>query len=123
MANGVAAAGSGVGTVVVGPILQILMTSLGWKNAARIFAGFLLIPTFAALAYCVPKSNCPQSKDEEARGRKKPKIFDITVLCNPAFLVLCFAMSIFMLGYFVPFIHLVSFSPFYFTYFILTFIK
>lgn len=111
MANGVAAAGSGVGTVVIGPLLQILMSSVGWKNTARIFAGLLLIPTLAALAYCVPKSAASQSKDDEARGRKKPKIFDFSVLFNPAFLVLCFAMSIFMMGYFVPFIHLVSFSP------------
>lgn len=103
LANGIAAAGSGVGTVAVGPLLEELMSSLGWKHTARIFAGLLLIPTFAALVYCVP-STC--HKGEKGDEKPKTKILDLSVLKNPAFIVLCVAMSVFMLGYFVPFIHL-----------------
>ena len=107
LANGIAAAGSGVGTVAVGPLLQLLLSAVGWRHTLRIFAGFLFIPTLAALAYCVPESR--NKKEKEANLPKpKIKIVDFTVLKNPAFMVLCVAMSTFMLGYFVPFIHVVS---------------
>lgn len=107
LANGIAAAGSGVGTVAVGPLLQVLLSATGWRHTLRICAGLLVIPTIAALAYCVPENR--NKKEKEANIPKpKIKIVDFSVLKNPAFLILCVAMSTFMLGYFVPFIHLVS---------------
>ena len=91
----------------MGPLLQVLLSATGWRNTLRIFAGLLLIPTLAALAYCLPEN---RNKKEKEANLPKPniKIVDFTVLQNPAFIILCVAMSTFMLGYFVPFIHLVS---------------
>lgn len=111
MANGIAAAGSGVGTVAVGPFLAKLMSALGWKHSARIFSALLLIPTLAALVYRVPASYANQYKGSGEKGHEqpKPKILDLSVFKNRAFIVLCFAMSVFMMGYFVPFVHVVSF--------------
>ena len=108
LANGIAAAGSGVGTVAVGPLLQELISAIGWRNTLRVCSGLLLIPTLAALAYCVPENR--NKKEKEANLPKpKIKIVDFSVLKNRAFIVLCLAMSTFMLGYFVPFVHSVSY--------------
>lgn len=93
--------------MAVGPLLELLLSNFGWRNTLRIFAGFLVIPTLAALAYCLPESR-NKKKKESNLPEQKIKIVDFSVLKNRAFLVLCFAMSIFMLGYFIPFIHLVS---------------
>ena len=103
LANGIAAAGSGVGTVAMGPLLEMVMSTLGWKNAARIFSCFLLIPILAALVYRVPPSN-PCHRGNE---RQKAKILDLGVLKNRAFMFLCLGMSMLQLGYPIPLIHLV----------------
>ena len=96
-----------MGTVAVGPLIQVLLSATGWRNTLRIFAGLLIIPTLAALAYCAPENR--NKKEKEANLPKpKIKIVDFSVLKNPAFMILCVAMSTFMLGYFVPFVHLVS---------------
>ena len=48
-------------------------------------------------------------KAKEAEKKKRPPIFDFTIFKNKAFLVWCLSLSAFMMGYFVPFVHLVSF--------------
>lgn len=97
--------------MAVGPLLQLLLSATGWRHTLQIFAALLLVPTLAALAYCVPESR--NKKEKEANLPKpKIKIVDFSVLKNPAFMVLCVAMSTFMLGYFVPFVHVVSFPTF-----------
>ena len=110
-ATGIALAGSGVGTLAVGPLIEILILQFGWKNAARIFAGLLLIPTLAALVYRVPASSSNQCNGEGEKGHEKPKktILDFSILKNRTFVFLCIAVSTFTLGYFVPFVYVVSF--------------
>ena len=102
LANGIAAAGS-VGTIALGPLLETLLSTLGWKITARILSGLLLIPVLAALVYRVPKSSSIQRQD-----KPKLKLLDLSVLKHRGFIVLCVAISIFMMCYPVPFIHLVS---------------
>ena len=109
LANGIVTAGSGVGTIAMGPIMQLVVNNLGWANAARVLGGVLCICTIGSLLYRVPsQTEHKDEKAEEAFKPSRPPLFDFTVFKNKAFLVWCIALSAFMMGYFVPFVHLVS---------------
>lgn len=102
-------AGSGVGTIAVGPLMQLVVNKLGWANSTRVLAGVLCLCTIGSLLYRVPRQTGKEvGKAEEAEKPKRPPMFDFTIFKNKAFLVWCIALSAFMMGYFVPFVHLVS---------------
>ena len=93
----------------MGPIMQLVVNNLGWANAARVLGGVLCICTIGSLLYRVPsQTELKDEKAEEAVKPSRPPLFDFTVFKNKAFLVWCIALSAFMMGYFVPFVHLVS---------------
>lgn len=49
-AVGIVVAGSGVGTMVIGPVVQIALDTFGWRGAMRVVAGITcVIPLFALL--------------------------------------------------------------------------
>ena len=54
---------------------------------------------------CVPQKNVEAEEDEERRFRH---IVLVSLFWNKAFVTWCLGLSVFMLGYFVPFVHLVS---------------
>ena len=110
LANGIVTAGSGVGTVVMGPIMQLTVNHLGWANSTRVLAGMLCFCTIGSLLYRVPSQTDQKVEKgvEEKEKPKRPPMFDFSVFKNKAFLVWCIALSAFMMGYFVPFVHLVS---------------
>lgn len=106
IANGIVTAGSGFGTLAMGPLMHLTVTKLGWQNAVRVLAAAVLVCTISAGLYSVPKTEKITVKKEEPK-QKKP-LFQFSVLKNKAFLVWCISLGIFMVGYFVPFVHLVS---------------
>lgn len=100
----------------MGPIMQLAVNRLGWANSTRVLAGMLSLCTIGSLLYRVPyQNNKTAEKVEREEKPQRPPIFDISVFWNKAFLVWCISLSTFMMGYFVPFVHLVSdyiFFPF-----------
>ncbi|XP_029214258.2 monocarboxylate transporter 10-like [Acropora millepora] len=111
LANGIVTAGSGVGTIAMGPIMQLAVNRLGWANSTRVLAGMLSLCTIGSLLYRVPnQNNKTAEKAEREEKPQRPPIFDISVFCNKAFLVWCISLSTFMMGYFVPFVHLPAYA-------------
>lgn len=111
LTNGIVTAGSGVGTIAMGPIMQLAINNLGWANAARVLGGVLCLCTIGSLLYRVPsQTDLKDEKAEEADKLRRPPMFDFTVFKNKAFLVWCIALSAFMMGYFVPFVHLPAYA-------------
>ena len=108
LANGIVTAGSGVGTIAMGPIMQLTVNHLGWANAARVLGGMLSLCTIGSLLYRVPSQTEKQVDKAEEADNRRPPMFDFSVFKNKAFLVWCISLSAFMMGYFVPFVHLVS---------------
>ena len=110
LANGIVTAGSGVGTIAMGPLMQLVVNYLGWANSARVLGGMLSVCTIGSLLYRVPSQTGKEKEVEkvEEQQQQRPPIFDVTVLKNKAFLVWCISLSAFMMGYFIPFLHLVS---------------
>ncbi|KAL9964086.1 hypothetical protein ACROYT_G027665 [Oculina patagonica] len=113
LANGIVTAGSGVGTIAMGPLMQLAVNNLGWSHAARIFGGMLSLCTIGSLLYRVPSQTGKEKEVEkvvEEPKRQRPPMFDFTVFKNKAFLVWCISLSAFMMGYFVPFVHLPAYA-------------
>ncbi|EDO35637.1 predicted protein, partial [Nematostella vectensis] len=103
LVNGLVTAGSGVGTLCMGPILQLLFAHLGYAHAFMALAAFM-VPVFVCSALFRPVRNvfCETGRPHETR-----KMFYWEIFKNKGYVVWIACLSIFMLGYFVPFVHLV----------------
>ena len=104
LANGLVSCGSGVGTMVMGPVMQQLLLYVGWTNTIRVASGLMISVTLISFLY---RPLVPPLRDND--GGSQP-LFDISVFGNKAYIMFTIALSIFMLSYFVPFVHLVSFN-------------
>lgn len=115
LANGLTSSGSGVGSLAMGPILQWLINLFGMRNTMRISAGMMASIIIIALIYRpinTPFLNADKYEPKKKEGEKKKGIFtrfiDLSLFKNKAYVVWCASLSFWMLGYFVPFVHLVS---------------
>lgn len=102
MANGLVSCGSGVGTMAMGPIINELISSYGWRMCVRFSSVLMIAVSFISILYR------PRIQPMDARYLRKHKkpLFDFSVFQNKAFLAFTFALFLFMLSYFVPFVHL-----------------
>lgn len=103
LANGLITAGSAVGALVMGPTINTLLESVGWRKTMRFLGGCACVLCFAALTYRPP----PVKREVKFRQKKK-KLIDLSVWENKGFVVWALALGIFNLGYFVPYVYLVS---------------
>lgn len=102
LTNGLVSCGSGVGTMVMGPVMQLLLDTFGWVNTIRFCSGAMILVTMVSLVY---RPRIPPIPPEIAKTRP---LFDVSVFKNKAYIMFVIALSFFMLAYFVPFVHLVS---------------
>ena len=95
-ANGIMALGGAVGGSVLNPTMQQLVIHFGLANMFRVLSvAFLLLSGFSV----VYRRN--------VKSERKPA-FAWEILKNKTFLMWITVVFIFMLGYMVPFVHLVS---------------
>ena len=99
--------GSGIGTLTFGPVLQYILQRYGLAMSLRILSGVTLLLLVVALSYKPFRS--PLEELFEVKRQPAP-FFDLSIWQNRAFCVYTAAVSLFMLGYFIPYVHLVS-SP------------
>ena len=99
--------GSGIGTLTFGPVLQHILQRYGLAISLRILSGVTLLLLVVALTYKPFRS--PLEELFEVKRQPAP-FFDLSIWQNKAFCVYTAAVSLFMLGYFIPYVHLVS-SP------------
>lgn len=109
LANGLITAGSAVGAVAMGPTKNALIESVGWRNTMRFLAGTACVMILAASTYRPP----PVRKEIKFEQKRK-KLIDLSVWKNKGFVVWALALGIFNLGYFVPFVYLVSGCEFFY---------
>lgn len=114
LANGLTSSGSGVGSLAMGPILQFLLNKYGMRNTMRISAGMIACILVVALVYRpvnTPFLNADKYDTKKKEAEKKKgccSFLDFSLFKNKAYIVWCASLSFWMLGYFVPFVHLVS---------------
>ncbi|EDO35238.1 predicted protein, partial [Nematostella vectensis] len=114
LANGLTSAGSGVGSLAMGPILQKVIEAVGMRNTMRISAA--MISSIVLVSAIYRPINTPflnaakyETKHQEANKKKGClKFLDFSLFKNKAYLLWAASLSLWMLGYFVPFVHLIS---------------
>lgn len=99
--------GSGIGTLTFGPVLQYILQRYGLAISLRILSGVTLLLLVVALTYKPFRS--PLEELFEVKRQPAP-FFDLSIWQNKAFCVYTAAVALFMLGYFIPYVHLVG-SP------------
>ena len=104
LATGIITCGSSVGTLTLSPGTQWLFNRFGLSWSFRIL-GAVHVLLFACAATFSPAkgADIPSQRTEE-----RIKFFDWTVCKNRAFHVYMTALVFVMLGYLVPYVHLVS---------------
>ena len=99
--------GSGIGTLTFGPVLQYILQRYGLAISLRILSGVTLLLLVVALTYKPFRS--PLEELFEVKRQPAP-FFDLSIWQNKAFCVYTAAVALFMLGYFIPYVHLVGSS-------------
>lgn len=108
-ANGLIALGGAIGGSVLSPSMQQMLIYIGLANMFRVLAGAYLLLSVFSLVYRPKRRVLPHQNDVITTFVKKRRLFDWGILKNKAFLMWIVVVSIFMLGYMVPFVHLVRF--------------
>lgn len=103
LANGIATSGSGVGSLVAGPVINYLLQSVGWKNSMRILSGFANVLWIAAVLFRPRAIRC-----DDAETKEDTKLFDTSIWRNKAYVLFVTTVALFQFGYLIPFVHLVS---------------
>ena len=93
LATGISACGSGVGTFIFAPLSLALIECFGWKGAMLVIAGIVLNGMVMGATF----RSIPQGLDEE-EGQQKPKLMDMALLKNPAFLIFGLSSFLCMIG-------------------------
>ena len=104
LANGIVTAGSGIGTLAMGPFYHFILSNLGWKIMLRILSGFAFLMFVSALLYRPLPAKYKRACTEK---KERAKLFDLSVWKIRPFVFWVVSMSLLFVGYFVPFIHLV----------------
>ena len=107
-ANGIIAFGGAVGGSILNPSMQQMFIHFGIANMFRVLSGALLIFSSFSLVYRPKRGVFPHNNDAIDIECDKKCTFDWEILKNKAFITWIAVIFIFMLGYMVPFVHLVS---------------
>ena len=112
LANGITSSGSGVGTMCMGPVLQKLIEHFGMRNTMRISAGMLSCVVLCSIVYRPINTGFLNPPKALTGVEKKSKLAFLKsfkeLFQNKAYILWCASLALWMLGYFVPFVHLVS---------------
>ena len=104
--NGLVTSGSGVGTLVISPVVQALFLRFGVASTFRIVAGiYSVILLCGATFRPVPAKYSQYNNRTEGEGPRR--LFDWSIFKNKGYLIWIASLATFQLGYFVPFVHLV----------------
>ena len=110
LAVGMVTGGMGIGSLVYGPCLEILVSSVGWRWTFRIVAAVCLI---VMLLLCVYEENVTEeikwkNKSKSKAGEYERKIFDCSVWRSPRYIVLVLGSMTAIFSKYLPMVHLVS---------------
>ena len=73
LATGIAVCGTGVGTLVLPPIVEYFITHLGWRGAMRCLSGLCLGSVLCGAAMFPAKRRAEQDKQEDVSGEAERK--------------------------------------------------
>jgi len=125
IATGILASGTGLGIIIVAPILQALLDSFGWRTTYRVTAGIISIVCVLCLTFYPTVTNSKRGKNltlngededlekqdeqEEGTPEKPSKLIDFSVFTEKVYVILTLSFTLASLGHLVPRLHLVRF--------------
>lgn len=96
--------GSGFGTLTFGPLLQFLLKKCGLTTTLRILSAIMSLLALASLTF----KRFSSPLEQMFNMKRTPAPFsDMKIWKNKAFVLYAAAVSLFMLGYFIPYVHVV----------------
>ncbi|WAR07024.1 MOT10-like protein [Mya arenaria] len=104
VATGITVSGSSFGTLIMGPLSQAIIDKAGWRTAFRVYAGFCLITSVLNSRIRTPA----YMKCQRAEGRSFIK--DLQIWKNRVFVVWTLSITFVMFGFYIPYVHLVSYA-------------
>ncbi|KAL9954124.1 hypothetical protein ACROYT_G041622 [Oculina patagonica] len=107
IALGFVTAGQGLGTMICGPVLQVLEDAFGWRNTFLIFAGVLAV---SSLTGCFLNGTNQELTSSSTQVKKSYKTFgcDLSLWKSPRFLVLLVMAGLTNFFRMVPYVHLIK---------------
>lgn len=107
IALGFVTAGQGLGTMICGPVLQVLVDVFDWRNTFLIFAGVLALSSLTGL---FQDRNDQELTTSSTKGKKNSTKFgcNSSVWKSPRFVVLLVMAGLTNFFRMVPYVHLVS---------------
>jgi len=107
VALGFVTAGQGLGTMICGPVLQVLVGVFDWRKTFLIFSGVLGL---SSLTGCLINHGNQEPTTTSNQGKKNHGKFscDFSIWKNPIFLVLLAVGGLSNFSRMVPYVHLVS---------------
>ncbi|XP_006815168.1 monocarboxylate transporter 10-like [Saccoglossus kowalevskii] len=112
LATGISLAGVSVGTLMMTPLTQFLVTHVGWRNAFRIEATMMLLALVASFSYRSVKE-CQRlllPSESIQNSPLKKFISDTAIWKDRVFWIWTTTISLVFLGYYVPYVHLVKYA-------------
>ena len=113
LANGLATSGSGLGTFTLAPIIEHCLESYGLKWTYLFLAAIVLSLVISQkMLMCVEQRHkLPQDTEQEQLLIYKIKsiVFRGDLWTDKKYVVMVASMAVFHFGYFIPYVHLVSF--------------
>ena len=104
IALGIVTAGQALGTMILGPALQVLVDVLDWRNTFRVFAGIIFL---ASLTGCVLHQGT-SSPNEQIEPPPQKLTFNLSLLKKPTVLIMIITPGVYTFSRMVPYVHLVS---------------
>ncbi|KAL4232930.1 hypothetical protein ACF0H5_007618 [Mactra antiquata] len=104
VATGITVSGSSFGTLLMGPLSQFIIDTSGWRTAFRIYAGLIVITIFLNSKIRAP----PSVKQRRLENRSFIK--DMQIWKNRVFVIWTLAITLVMFGFYIPYVHLVSYA-------------
>lgn len=109
LVNGIVTAGSSIFTITLPIVLSGLLENVGIKNTMRVLCILMFVLMLAGLTY---KPLLPVKSTTSQTGRRCPpmnKFFNINIWKSLGYRIWAFGVPAALYGYFVPYVHLVSF--------------
>ena len=110
--NGIVTAGSSVFTIVLSFLLDSILNNIGLAATFQVLAGTMSLLMICAMRY-VPVLPTNQAVVQESGGSSEGdhtwnKYVNFSIWKNKKYIIWAIAVPLSMLGYFVPYVHLVS---------------
>ncbi|XP_067676408.1 uncharacterized protein [Haliotis asinina] len=107
---GIMTAGSSIGTLVTAPLAQALVRSIGWRNTFRFFSGTCTLTVLCNILIR-PINGRQKTPIQKIRASPLRRLMEeLKLWKNRVFVVWTAAVTCVMFGYYIPYVHLVSYA-------------